>query len=533
MSGLALGLRILLGLVFAVAGVAKLADREGARTAIEGFGVPPRMAGPGAVLLPLAELSTTVCLLVPVTAWWGAVAALGLVLVFIAAIAVSLLRGRAPDCHCFGSIHSAPVGRSTLIRNGVLTMAAVGILVGGNGSSQLSPVGWIGGLTTDEKVFGAITATLVVVIGLLAWFLFQLLRQHGRVLIRLDQLEGAGGAGRDTAGPALGFEAATDRRQNGQVHQPGLPLGTPAPAFQLPGLDGEPVSLERLREAMKPVLLIFTDPGCGPCQTLMPLVGEWQRDLGPRLTIAVISRGDIEDNIATSTEHGVANVLLQEDREVAGAYLAYGTPSAALVSVDGRVRSALAGGVPAITALVGELSSASGAPGSIEVLQAAPSSSNGAGGAAILGTHVPSYRAGDEVRGISWTLLDRGQARIEDFRGKPLLLVFWNPDCGFCKSLLPQLREWEDTQESADPQLLLVSTADAAKNRELGLTSPIVLEDGMATGARFGARGTPTGVLMDASGRVATSAAVGGQAIMELLDATRAESLLAEPAMER
>ncbi len=49
--------RLLLALVFIVAGVAKLTDRTGSRQALIDFGVPSALASPLGVLLPLAELS--------------------------------------------------------------------------------------------------------------------------------------------------------------------------------------------------------------------------------------------------------------------------------------------------------------------------------------------------------------------------------------------------------------------------------------------------------------------------------------------
>jgi hypothetical protein len=35
---------------------------------------------------------------------------LALLVLFIVAIAVTLARGRKPDCHCFGQLHSKPIG---------------------------------------------------------------------------------------------------------------------------------------------------------------------------------------------------------------------------------------------------------------------------------------------------------------------------------------------------------------------------------------------------------------------------------------
>ena len=47
--------RLLLALVFAAAGAAKLADREGSRQAIVDFGVPSALAAPLGLLLPLGR----------------------------------------------------------------------------------------------------------------------------------------------------------------------------------------------------------------------------------------------------------------------------------------------------------------------------------------------------------------------------------------------------------------------------------------------------------------------------------------------
>jgi uncharacterized membrane protein YphA (DoxX/SURF4 family) len=63
--------RLLLAAVFTLAGVAKLADREGSRQAIVDFGAPSAIAAPLGLLLPLAELVVAATLLPASTAWWG------------------------------------------------------------------------------------------------------------------------------------------------------------------------------------------------------------------------------------------------------------------------------------------------------------------------------------------------------------------------------------------------------------------------------------------------------------------------------
>lgn len=140
---------MLLALVFAVAGTAKLADRAGSERAIIDFGAPARLAPPLSILLPTCELAVAAALIPAATAWWGALGALGLLLLFVAGISVNLLvRRRKPECHCFGQLHSSPAGWKTLARNGVLAaIAAIAGFVlwagyeGGVGPSALA---WLG-----------------------------------------------------------------------------------------------------------------------------------------------------------------------------------------------------------------------------------------------------------------------------------------------------------------------------------------------------------------------------------------------------
>jgi len=120
--------RLLLAVVFAVAGEAKLADRVGSQRALTDFGVPTSLAAPLGLLLPLAEFAVAVALIPTATAWWGALGALVLLLLFIVAIGINLARGRKPDCRCFGQLHSAPVGWKTLVRNGLLGVVATFVL---------------------------------------------------------------------------------------------------------------------------------------------------------------------------------------------------------------------------------------------------------------------------------------------------------------------------------------------------------------------------------------------------------------------
>src|SRR5215203_3608041 len=270
--------RLLLAAVFTLAGVAKLADREGSRQVIVDFGAPSAIAAPLGLLLPLAELVVAATLLSASTAWWGALGALTLLSVFVVGISINLARGRKPDCHCFGQLHSAPAGWKTLARNGALAAVAGFVLWEGYDGVGPSALDWLGVLTTAQLI-GIIAG--VVVLALLAgqwWFLIHLLRQNGRLLVRVEALERTLAAGRSVA-PS----------QNGSpVHQAeGLPIGSKAPDFSLPGLHGETLTLDSLRAKGKPVMLLFTDPNCGPCSALLPEISHWQEEHEQKLTLSL------------------------------------------------------------------------------------------------------------------------------------------------------------------------------------------------------------------------------------------------------
>lgn len=121
--------RLLLAAVFAASAAGKAVDGVGTRQALIGFGVPAWAVRPGRVLLPIVELTTAGLLLVPPTTVAGAAAALALLAVFSVAIATNLGRGRTPDCHCFGQLHSAPISGQLIWRNVALAAPALLVLL--------------------------------------------------------------------------------------------------------------------------------------------------------------------------------------------------------------------------------------------------------------------------------------------------------------------------------------------------------------------------------------------------------------------
>src|SRR5207248_9127464 len=77
-------------------------------------------------------------------------------------------------------------------------------------------------------------------------------------------------------------------------------------------------------------------------------------------------------------------------------------------------------------------------------------------------------------------------------------------------------RAWEANPPPGAPKLLVVSTGDPEANRAQGIRSTVVLDQGFSVGSAFGANGTPSAVLVDEQGKVASGLAVGAPQVMAL-----------------
>jgi thiol-disulfide isomerase/thioredoxin len=497
-----LAARLLLSGVFGAAGSAKLADRAGSRQALIDFGVPRVLAAPLGVLLPLAELVVAVALLPVASAWYGALGALSLLLLFIIGISVNLARGRTPNCHCFGQLSSAPVGWTTLARNTILAGVAGTVAWYGGNNGGLSAVAWFVDLNIAQRVFFIVGLVGLVVLAGEGWILLQMLRQQGRLLLRLDALETR------LTNTGLAPASAED-----QAPPAGLPVGTAAPTFRLKGLRGEILTLEALLAAGKPVLLFFTNPSCGPCQLLMPEISRSQREYVSNLTIALISEGKAKENRAKSSEYGTTQVLLQQKREVAETYQAHGTPSAVLIREDGAIASPLAMGADEIRSLMAR-TLGSGAPLAATLPPLPQNGQNGGGKGE--GQHAQAAQQGQLAPPLKLRDLNGKTIALTSFRGAETLLVFWNPGCGFCQQMLDDLKKWEAQPPPGAPKLLVISSGTAEDNRAMNLRSTVVLDTNFEAGSAFGANGTPMAVLLDANGKVASEVAAGAEAVLAL-----------------
>ena len=474
--------RVVLAATFVTSGTAKLFDPTGTRKALHDLGAPAALAPPLSRVLPWIELAVALGLFVTATSWLASGVAAGLLAVFTAVIARNLIAGRRPDCRCFGQIGAGPIGRGTVARNVVLLAIATVPVAAGPDVGGPDLVGGAAALLTHEPVGVTLGIALAIGLAIQSRFLGQLLAQNGRLLVRLEQLEERRGLQLD---PTPGPPAV------------GLAIGAQAPSFSLVGLHGETLTLAALTAIGLPVGIVFMDPGCGPCNAMLPDLGRWQREHVGRLTLAVVSRGTPEANRAKAAEHGLRHVLLQKNREVADSYRAPATPSAVVVSPEGLIVTPVSEGAPAIGALIARSAG-------VDLAANAP---HDHGAPATIGQPAPSLRLSD----IEGRAFDPAK-----LRGRQSLVVFWDPACGFCAQLLGEIREWEGRADAAAPRLVVVSAGSAEANRDLGFRAPVLIDRSFALGHAFGATGTPSAVLIDASGNIASAVAAGGPAVMAL-----------------
>lgn len=207
------------------------------------------------------------------------------------------------------------------------------------------------------------------------------------------------------------------------------------------------------------------------------------------------------------------NVLLQKDREISEAYKVSGTPIALLINPDGTIGSELAPGAEPIKALIAR---SVGVPSVPAPLPTPTLNGNGNGNGTAARTATQVVTLGEVAPGFTLPDLSGKPVSLADFKGSKTLLLFWNPGCGFCQQMLADLKAWENKPPKSAPKLLVVSTGSVADNKALGLKSTVVLDQSFSVAPSFGANGTPMAVMVDGSGRLASSLAIGANAVMTL-----------------
>lgn len=335
-----------------------------------------------------------------------------------------------------------------------------------------------------------VTQTITVIA--LAFLLFHMLKQQGRILIRLDNIE-AGNSG---------FSLPAD-----------LEAGSTVTDFRLPDLSGKTVSLSDFRN--RRVLLIYWSPECGFCDMLaaeMPPVIEALKK--NNADVVLVAYGDAESNRKMLEEHGVnCTTLLVEnspdEKIVTGELFRHrGTPSAYLLDEAGRVLQELAVGMDNIL----ELARKAGSGDNKGALRKRPLTESRIVRDGIkAGTPAPEFTLPD-VNGRTVSL--------EQYRDRNVLLVFSDPQCGPCDALAPELARLHQKHAGNGLDFVMVGRGDPEQNKnkaiEHGIAFPVLLQEKWKLSKQYGIFATPVAFLIGKDGRIARNVATGRDEILAL-----------------
>jgi peroxiredoxin len=338
-----------------------------------------------------------------------------------------------------------------------------------------------------EHVFiWALLTVLSVAVVALSVLAYHVIHQQGRLILRIEALERPAEAAGSPEPP--------------QPPQ-GLPVGAMVEPFELPSMSGERVSLADYRG--RRVVLVHWSPGCGFCTQ----IAQELADLEPRLRLrdtelVIVSYGDAEANQALVETGLLCPILLQAPGEPLPAFHGLGTPVAYLLDEQGRVAAPLALGAIQVPELV---RTAAERVKRLQTERPIAESRIDRDGLKP-GTKAPTFEL-EDVRG--------GAVSLDDYRGRRVLLVFSDPDCGPCNALLPQLARVQH-----EATLVMVSRGEPDVNRakaeEHGIQFPVLSQRGWNLSKKYAIFATPVAFLIDEHGVIAREVAKGAQEIITL-----------------
>ncbi len=346
---------------------------------------------------------------------------------------------------------------------------------------------------------------LIVLQGLILislWtILYQAVKQQGRLLLRLDELD------HHLTHAGLGAGPATSTGQGG------LEVGTPVSSPSVPDPDGRLISLEDFRS--KRVLLVHSNPDCAFCELLASDPAQFQADLRTsKVQLVLASSEDAKSNRELALEHGLTCpiLLMPDDGPLAReTFTDQGTPVAYLLDEQGKVAQPVAVGGDEILALargvIGNRAKRIRLPGERPLSQSRIERKG-----LKAGTIAPAFRLPD---------LRAGTVALEDYRGRSVLLVFSDSHCGPCEELAPHLVRIHRECRDGGLVVLMVTRGDVAKNGRkadrYGFEFPVVLQDRWRLSKECGIFAMPVAFLIDEEGIIMRDVAQGVAEILGLV----------------
>jgi peroxiredoxin len=349
-------------------------------------------------------------------------------------------------------------------------------------------------------------ALLLLLILLSIWVgFYQLVKQQGRILLRLDALErGAFAWNRDSAGASE------------QDHVDGLPLGTVFPDFELPDLSGKTRALANFQGQR--LLLIRWSFDCGFCEAIAEDLARLGTDFErQKAQIILLASGDETANREHAERYGLKMpILLLKDGSAPEPFAHRGTPVAYFIDEEARVAAPFAGGADKVLGLARRIANsaipiepkhARNRLKNERPLKESHIERNGL----KPGTPAPDFRLPD---------LQGRTVSLHEYNGRRVLLVFSDPHCGPCDELAPHLARLHEEHRGNGLSLLLVGRGGAEENRkkadQFGFEFPVVLQDKWKLSKEYGIFATPVAFLIGEDGVIAKEVAVGKEAILAL-----------------
>ena len=158
---LALLVRIALGTIFLMSALTKLASPGQFAGDVREYRLLPQpLATAFGWALPYAELAVAGLFLTGVRTAWAAGAAVVLLVAFMIAVGLAMLRGFDLSCSCFGLLYRERVGWGTQVRDGVLLLMALFVFSQGDSSPSVAQMVAEPGLAAHAVGLGATVAAV-------------------------------------------------------------------------------------------------------------------------------------------------------------------------------------------------------------------------------------------------------------------------------------------------------------------------------------------------------------------------------------